>query len=349
MNAKEKLKLIAKIIKDSSINGLINLFKYKYDLIFKKDKILAKPISLQLEPTTRCNLKCKMCEHSFDQLHKQNLNYNQFKQIINQFPFLKNIILQGLGEPLLNQELFLMIKEVKLRNIRVGLTTNATLLNREMAQKIVDSEVDWIYISLDAVDKEKYEEIRKGANYTVVMENIKNFLKLKGEQLPNVGFWTLIMKENLFEIPKVVQLASKLGIKKVVLQNIHNWGYENFSRNIDKLKCNSKQELIKLVDKIRGVAAGVKVEINTNMRDGNEKCDWPWRSLYITCDGYITPCCMQGSDPRVINFGNVFKEHVESIINNEKYQKFRNELKGKSIPEICHGCPAYYRQKVIKI
>lgn len=345
-----KSKLIINIIKNSGIKGLANLFKYQYDLRFKKSKILANPISLQLEPTSRCNLRCKMCEHSFKKLHKQDLSFEQFKHIINQLPFLKNLILQGLGEPLLNSELFKMIKEAKLRNIRVGLTTNATLLNKKNAQQIIDSGLDWLYISLDVVDKEMYEEIRRGANYEMVISNIENFIELKGDKLPETGFWTLIMKENLVKIHKVVELANKLKMKKVVLQNIHNWGYEDFGRHINKLKCDLGKELVDLVDKVRTVADAVKVELNSNMKeDDNKKCDWPWRSLYITCDGYVTPCCMQGSDPDIINFGNVFKEPISEILNNEKYQEFRHKLQSKQIPRICIGCPAYYKQKVIRI
>lgn len=350
MNNIAKTKLIIRIIKNSGIKGFANLFKYQYDLRFKKNKVLANPIFLQLEPTSRCNLKCKMCEHSFKRFHKQDLSFEQFKHIINQLPFLKSLTLQGLGEPLLNLELFKMIKEAKQRDIRVGLTTNATLLNKENARRIVDSGLDWLYISLDSVDKKIYEEIRRGANYEIVLNNIKNFIEFKGDRLPETDFWTLIMKENLAGISKVIELADKLKIKKIILQNIHNWGHEDFSKDVNKFKCDSEKELLKLVDEISTAVNTVKVELNSNIKENNKKkCDWPWRSLYITCDGYVTPCCMQGADSDIINFGNVFKKPINEILNNEKYQEFRNKLKNKPIPRICIGCPAYYKQKVIKI
>jgi len=88
----------------------------------------------------------------------------------------------------------------------------------------------------------------------------------------------------------------------------------------------------------------------SNNDSKNKKCDWPWRSLYVTCDGYLTPCCMQGSDPELINFGNMFKSPIKDILNNEKYQQFRNKLRSKKlIPLVCVNCPAYFRQKVLKI
>jgi len=350
MTKKNKLKLIINSIKDSGLIGFLNLIKYQIDLKLKKNTIFASPISIQIEPTVRCNLSCEMCEHSFHKMNKNDLSIDQLKYILKEFPFLKNITLQGLGEPLLNKDLFSMIEEVKKRNIRIGITTNATLLTDEIGQKLIDSKIDWIYISLDAASKELYEKIRRGAEFERVINNVINFLKNKKDRLPETNFWTLLMKENINKIPGVVKFAKELGIKKVVLQNIHNWGHESFKEKIKSKEVNSEEKISELIKNIKEVKGDVKVEINTNTKENvNLKCDWPWRSLYLTVDGFITPCCMQGADPDIINFGNIFKTPVKQILNNQEYRNFRNKLKSSEIPKVCLGCPAYYKQKVIKI
>jgi len=328
-------------------NEIINLFKYQLDLIQKGDKLSASPISLQLEPTSFCNLNCEMCEHSFNKFGDE-LSLPQFIGIIDKFPYLKNLTLQGLGEPLLCKDLFLMISEAKKRKIRVGFTTNATLLNNESAKKIINSGLDWMYISLDALDKSLYERIRQGAKFEAVINNIKNFIKIKGNQLPHTNFWTLIMKDNIKEIPKIVAFADDLKIKKIVLQNIHNWGFESFNSIVDTIKNNSENEFSELINEINNIPHTVRIEIYRENKKGKQKCNWPWRSLYITASGFVTPCCMQGSDPKVINFGNVWQDDIVSILKNDRYKNFRHELKN-GCPKACINCPAFFEQKKITL
>ncbi|MBU0546390.1 radical SAM protein [Patescibacteria group bacterium] len=343
----DKAKLITRIISDHGFNGLSNLIKYQLDLSKQPNEICANPISIQLELTTCCNLRCKMCEHALGQVDKKMLDFVHFKEILDQFPYLKNLTLQGLGEPLLNPDLFLMIAEAKKRGIRIGFTTNATLLKEPLSAKLVNSGLDWMYISIDSVDKTIYEQIRNGAIFEEVRDNIINFMRLKGDGQPDTNFWILIMKSNINQIPDVVKFAEEIGIKRAVLQNLHNWGYANFSDSISGIKNTSSTDLSSLIEGIKAQKSVVKVEINT-IKNSGKKCDWPWRSLYVTCDGFVAPCCMQGCDPRVINFGNLSTEPVKEIINNPAYQKFRSDLKD-GMPKVCRGCPGYFEQEVIRI
>ena len=73
-------------------------------------------------------------------------------------------------------------------------------------------------------------------------------------------------------------------------------------------------------------------------------CKWPWKACYITVEGYITPCCIHGTNPKVINFGNIFEQGFENIWNCPEYMEFRRRLKSENPPEICIDCPSYYRK-----
>jgi radical SAM protein with 4Fe4S-binding SPASM domain len=348
MKTQEKLKTIFHIIRERPVAGTINLVKHFYDLRTREERLQASPISAQIEPTTRCNLKCEMCEHSFKEFNKRDLTLERFRKILDDFPFLKNITLQGLGEPLLNQDIYKMIHEAKRRNVRIGITTNATLLDKVASENLINSKLDWMYISLDSVDKELYEKIRRGANFDIVKRNIIKFFELKGNAVPKTNFWTLLLKENIKYIKEIVLFADSLGVEKIILQSLHNWGHETFdiirNKRIDK-----DDRLSILVEELKNMEKKVEVEITTNIHETNVKCNWPWRSLYITTDGFVTPCCMQGADPDLINFGNVFDNDLNNILNNDKYRKFRSELNSTNIPKICKGCPAYFNQKTIKV
>jgi len=319
-----------------------NYYWHLWDLKNRPSQKRADFLSAQIEPTTRCNLKCPMCLHAFDKMQKPDMTLDQFKNILDQLPFLANVTLQGIGEPFLNPDIFEMIDEAKKRKIHVGLTTNATLLNKEKKEKLVESDIDWVYISIDTAEKEKYEKIRRGASYEKTIDNIRNLIKTDNKI--NIGFWVLMMEETAGDAGGIIDLAKDLGIKKIVFQNaVHNWGYHDFKNN-SVVDTNLKH----LTEVIKDKSERPEIEININQRRG-KKCHWPWRALYITCDGYLTPCCMQGSDPEIINFGNIFKTSVEKIVNNQKYQDFRQSLNSDTPPQICKNCPVYYQQKIVKV
>lgn len=347
MELKEKIKVVSRIVKDGGISGFLNIVRLQYDLWFRPSKINHQPVSLQLEPNTRCNLRCLMCEHSFDDLNKPDLSYDQFVSIIDQFPYLKNLTLQGLGEPLLNQDLIKMIKAAKQRNIRVSLTTNGTLLNEKKSGELIDSGLDWIFVSLDSLEKNLYEKVRVGSNLEIVKRNIENFSRLRKGREINFGFWVLLLKDNVSEIPQIIEYAESKGLDKVVIQVLHNWGYDKFKGEIDGLK-GAGEQINHLLDVLRYRKNKISIEIFRTKKDG-QQCNWPWRAVYITTDGFVTPCCMNGSDPKIINFGNIFQGPFESIVNNNNYVNFRKALSSSNPPMVCRNCPALYREEVIRI
>jgi radical SAM protein with 4Fe4S-binding SPASM domain len=74
--------------------------------------------------------------------------------------------------------------------------------------------------------------------------------------------------------------------------------------------------------------------------DGRSRCDWPWRGSYISYSGEAMPCCMVATPDR-INFGNMTREGVVRVWNNEAYRVFRERLASHEPPDICRGCAVY--------
>lgn len=309
--------------------------------------VYSQPFRIYLEPTTRCNLECQMCYFPTSERPKQDLSFNNFLKILDQFPYLQDLQLQGIGEPLLNPDIFRMAEYAKTKRIRVGLFTNTTLINSDVAKKIVNSGIDWINLSLDGANPKIYEMIRRGANFERVIQNIKILLGTKRRHTPRISIWFTGMKMNILELPAIIRLAKRLGIERVIAQGIHFWG-NDFYR--DYLKKDSLLEDIDLTRKIFIQAAEeakrLKVSLDFRPRYFEKRterlCRWPWVSCFISVEGYVTPCCVQGSDPKIINFGNIFEKDFKEIWNSSAYQEFRRQLKSQCPPEICQDCPGCY-------
>jgi len=333
---------------------LFNLFLKKIDKIQKRTKLLSRPISLQLEPTTKCNLRCPFCESPLWDRRGMDMKFSDFKKIIDQFPFLVTLLLQGIGEPLLAKDFFKMIEYCKRKRIIVGITTNGTLIDGQMAKKLVDYEIDYIIISVDGATAETFERIKVGAKFEQVIGNTVNLIKARGERKkPMILFHFTGTNDNIHELPQVVELAEDIGVDIVEAQDTHFWGDEELKERInDKTLRQEIDKSRKFVNEAIIKAKELGIPFNwlgtggrKSLYSDNELqlhadqrlCQKVFRSCFITVDGYVTTCACC-PDPRKLNFGNVLEQDFDTIWNSPKYVALRKaRLEGK-IPDYCKMC-----------
>ncbi len=342
MNFKNKAKVVWIAVKKDKLNGVVNLIKNYISLKNEPSYVKSMPLIVKIEPTVNCNLKCVMCDRSYWDKKNKDMTLDEFKKIIDQLKYVTSINLQGLGEPLLNKDIFSMVEYARSKNIEIGFFSNATLIDEEMAKKIVNVGLDYINISLDAANKDIYERIRKGAKFDKVIKNIKTLVKIKSERKrPNIAIWFVAMKDNFNEITKLVKLAKELGINEVTVQSAHSWG-KDYLKDKHDIKSDDVKNVLNDASRL-AKELGIKLSYTTIFKKDKRGCKAPWLTSYITVDGFVTPCCMQASDPRIINFGNIFEKYFKDIWNNDEYREFRDELKN-SMPKVCVGCPGYLYQ-----
>lgn len=349
MRLKEIIKISIHSFRRDGVSALINLSSAYFNSHREPLKMSSGPLLIQIEPTLHCNLKCSMCINPISGRKKRHMRFDEFRKILDSIHSVCKISLVGAGETLLNPEIFEMISYAKSKGILIGFATNGMLLSEDICQKIINTRVGWVNISIDSADKDKFEAIRQGADFDIFLNNIKRIVEIKGNnKLPEISLWFVIMENNLSELIPVIRLAKNLRIKEVLSQLQHCWGNEHFKNNASELEIRHFYEEVKSTLKYaRTVAGEVKVHFDyVNIPDNSlgRSCKWPWRSCYITADGFVTPCCIHGTDPGILNFGNIFEEKFNDIWNNKLYQNFRQQLKSNAIPPLCIGCPSYYRK-----
>jgi len=301
-----------------------------------------KPVTAQIEPTSKCNLKCEMCVREKIGVPIGTLSFENFKIILTKLDCLFKIHLSGQGEPFLNPEIFKMIDYANKRGILVNTTTNGTLLNKQIIESICKVELGEISVSLDSTKQKVYEKIRKGANFDKVIANIKNLtseLEMKKKKTI-VTFAIVLLKENFEEVTDFIKLANKIGVKKVIFQTIQNKEdyVKNYDENIKKqtvadLMCKVKEKMSE------AMKLGEKYKIIVVFDEGkpSEGCVWPWRGIYASWNGFITPCC-KILDYRKPIIGNIIKDDFWKIWNGNEYQMYRKMLMERKAPAACRGC-----------
>jgi MoaA/NifB/PqqE/SkfB family radical SAM enzyme len=325
------------------------------------------PRFVQLEPVGQCNLRCRMCPIQFRPDGAPGgppafMSFELFRRLVDGFPALAELHLQGLGEPLMHPRFFDMVRYAAARGIEVSTNTNMTLLPERRAEECVTSGLARVHVSLDGATAATYEYIRVRARFERVLRNLRRLAEAKarlGSARPEIHLVAVAMRRNLDELPALVRLAHGLGIAHLSVQHLcHDFGESSLPPQYRPMRAFVEDETLleedpgrvrRAFDEARSVAAALGVSLRLpNVRPrphgsspgGRARCDWPWRGAYVSYAGEAMPCCMVATPDR-INFGSMAKDGVAGVWGNEAYAEFRRRLDSDDPPEICRSCAVY--------
>jgi len=157
-------------------------------------------VKVQIEVTNRCNFRCEYCIRNYWKAEPVDMDLAMFRKILDGFDDVERYILYGFGEPLIHKNITEMLDMVKAKS-EVLLTTNGSI----KLDKIVD-KVDYLGISLDALDPNILENVRKGSNLKTILDNIEYAVKRTEVELEVV-----LTKDNICELVEFVKWAGELG------------------------------------------------------------------------------------------------------------------------------------------
>jgi MoaA/NifB/PqqE/SkfB family radical SAM enzyme len=186
------------------------------------------PSYVQIEPVGQCNLKCTICPIQFRQDGPPYgppafMDFDQFVDLLGRFVALRDLHLQGLGEPMMHPRFFDMVEHAVGRGVRVTTNTNMTLLDARRAERLVRSGLDCLHVSIDGARAETYEAIRPPGKFARLLRNLALFVDTRRRldaSLPRLHVVTVVMRRNLGELPDIVRLAHRYGAEQVFVQHL---------------------------------------------------------------------------------------------------------------------------------
>lgn len=287
-------------------------------------------MTISLEPTTACNLKCPECPSGLRKFSRPTGNAEKelFQQIIEELHRdLIWIIFYFQGEPFIHPGFLDMVKYASEQKLYTITSTNGHFLNDENARRCVESGLDRLIISVDGITQETYESYRKEGKLENVLTGARNVVKWKkklGKKSPYLIFQFLVVRQNEHEIPGIYTLAKEIGIDEVKLKTAQLYDYKNGNPLIPQ---NNKYS------RYRKTASGEWVIKNKLANH----CWKLWHSCVITWDGLVVPCCFDKD--ALHRFGDLKSSSFKEVWKGEKYQTFRRAiLKGRKNIDICTNC-----------
>ncbi|MBB3698982.1 radical SAM/SPASM domain-containing protein [Flammeovirga yaeyamensis] len=290
------------------------------------------PISIAIEPTTSCNLRCPECPSGLRSFTRPTgmLSEDLFTKVIDELKdTLMNLTFYFQGEPYLNKNFLNMVKIASERKVFTSTSTNAHYLNEEMSVKTVASGLDRLIVSLDGTTQETYENYRIGGDINKVILGIKNVVDAKKQlnsSTPKIVIQFLVVRPNEHQIEEAKQLAKELEVDDIQFKTAQIYDYENGSPLIPSLDQYSRYQKTK--------------EGKYKFKGKWERHCWRlWNSAVITWDGKVVPCCFDKDAKYVL--GTIKNDYIgfRKIWRSQSYINFRKQiLKGRENIDICKNC-----------
>lgn len=303
---------------------------YRLSKALGKSLHIGLPMTISIEPTTACNLRCPECPSGLRSFTRKtgNLKTDFYQSTIDQlYSNLMYLILYFQGEPYINPNFLDMVAYAKRKKIYTITSTNGHFLNDDNAKKTVESGLDRIIISIDGITQASYSAYRIEGKLEEVIQGAKNLVKWKKElnsATPFVIFQFLVVKPNEHEIDGLLQLAKDIGVDEVKLKTAQVYDFKNGNDLIPTIEKYSRY---------KKNADGTFTIKNYLLNH----CWKMWHSCVITWDGIVVPCCFDKDAEH--RLGNLKTDGFKSIWNSNEYDTFRKLIvSGRDKIEICNNC-----------
>jgi len=190
------------------------------------DRSPASLARLYVEPTNLCNLDCQICMRNVWDEPLGKMSADTFSRIIEalkDFSPMPLVFFGGFGEPLAHPDILDMISAAKRTGAKVEMITNGTLLSETVSQRLIDTGMDRLWVSIDGATPESYEDVRLGDALPQVIANLTRLRELRHLsefRSPQIGIAFVAMKRNIADLPEVVKLGKRLGADQFSISNV---------------------------------------------------------------------------------------------------------------------------------
>ncbi|HRJ68113.1 MAG TPA: radical SAM protein [Beijerinckiaceae bacterium] len=284
---------------------------------------IADPVILDIVLTKACNLRCSFCISYASLAQTHWLDYGLYQRIAAElFPTAWDVQFCSGGEPFLYPQIREALQLARHHGCKTGVTTNAMLIDDRVATWLVeDQTLDRMWVSFDGGTKETLERLRLGARFDKIIANVRNLVakrRAAGARFPMVDMRFVMMRSNVAELARLIELAADLGVRRV------EGRYLNVANDMDRDESLFHHRGLAAEEfaRARAVAEAQGVRLSLPPLPGEDRgrhrCIKPWEMCQIDVDGSIR-FCYKSWRQRLGNFDDGFS----NIWRGEHYQRLR--------------------------
>ena len=186
---------------------------------------------LYIEPTTKCNLNCKMCfRHTWFDEPICDLSLEDFQKVLDTMPSsVETIFFGGMGEPLFHRDIHEMVRLAAETGAEVELLTNGTLLTEEMILGLIEAGLGRLWVSIDnlqshsSINEQTSSQNGSGHDHSgLVLANIRRFNRLRQKHGGGIalGITFVATKSNVHQLGMLPFFIAQHLVDSVNISNI---------------------------------------------------------------------------------------------------------------------------------
>jgi len=319
------------------------------------------PMALQVEFTSRCNLRCRMCplttKTSSSSATPGPIFDAVFDEVLAVARRCRWVIVAGYGEALTNPQCLPMLRALDAEGIDMSIATNGIALSRETARSLSEiRNLSMINVSIDSPDPEVYRSVRQG-NVHRALDGLRN-LMAEIDRPERVMVSSIAMLETLESLVEFPALLAEIGVRRYAVQAIVD--YNDFcvgQRLLDHPEMAARFDAIEAGCAAHGIRLDLSVpdRSEADLADPDDarqryygfeawdekvtrQCLVPWEIPFVDKDGKVFACCNAAS-ANERQLGQIGDETFDEIWTGVEFRRFRMDIvDGRTTPDVCRSC-----------
>ena len=280
---------------------------------------------LNFELTNRCNAHCVFCprDEFMKRIPLRDMTLEEYTSTLNDIlkhfdPYLINFGV--FGEPTLSPILPDAIRYASERGLETRISTNASLLDIDLADRLLRAGLTHIHLSVDEIDPKRFNEIRRGLDFNVVLRNVKNLwnmIKIGGYKT-KVYIYPVVCSENRDRIKRIISFWKQ---------------YSHSCHPSPEIPVGPNHRAKPWVlNKFQKLWMRLALALFPNWQLTPHCYDW----LVVRSNGDVVPCCLDAFHEHV--FGNAFRQPILEVWHSPAAEEFRDRVERGDLPPLCQRC-----------
>ena len=172
---------------------------------------------LQIELTSRCNLRCRTClyGHYPERWVEADLPSVILDRLLDLAPRIRSVHLQGWGESLLREDCTALVERMKQAGPAVSLSSNGSAMTADLAHDLIDAGLDSMAFSFAGASPTEQDPLRGAGSFQRAAGSAALFSGCRSDAHPPVLMNFMLLRSNRQALSSILGLAKRLGMQRV--------------------------------------------------------------------------------------------------------------------------------------
>jgi len=306
------------------------------------------PIAIEVHPTAMCNHRCIHCSYKERNECRAVIPEEVMNRLIDSIIHMgiRAVYFSGGGEPALYSGLAGYIDKLYENGVECSIITNASCFDKMGLTKVAD-KLNYIAVSVPAVDIETFKEITGTENLNEVLALPRKIKRMHGKNSPVLGSRIVLTNKNYKDMGKFLRIIKENSFDYALFKIVRD--YEGNGQGLNKEEEEYlKRELQKYDDVDEKFTNLKSIFEYKEFTEFKNKC---WVNQYgmianVSTDCKVYPNIVEIDKPEFC-IGDLNEQTLEEMWNSDRHKKVKEMSNSKWIRQECKNCRAMAYNRIL--